>query len=78
MVPEARLPGAHNVSLAEMRKNGAWDMLQEAWAKKLNGYIRAFPAVEASTFYIYTKFKPKFSTKTGLALTGRKMRSTGL
>ena len=78
VVPEARLPGAHNVSLAEMRKNGAWDMLKEAWAKKLNGYILAFPAFEASTFYIYTKFKPKFSTKTGLDLTGRKMRSTGL
>jgi len=75
---EARLPGVHNKSLEEMRKNGAYDMLQEAWGKGLNSHILAWPAFNVSTFYVYTKFEPKLSTKTGLDLTGIKMRSTGL
>ena len=77
-LPEARLPGVHNKSLQEMRKNGAFAMLQEAWHKGLNSHILAWPAFDVSTFYVYTKFKPKLSKKTGLDLTGVKMRSTGL
>lgn len=77
-LPEARLPGVHNKSLTEMRKNGAYAMLQEAWAKGLNSHILAWPAFNVSTFYVYTKFKPKLSKKTGIDLSGRKMRSTGL
>lgn len=77
-LPEARLPGVHNKSLAEMRKNGAYDMLQEAWKKGLNSRILAWPAFNVSTFYVYTKFKPKLSKTTGIDLSGRKMRSTGL
>jgi hypothetical protein len=53
-------------------------LLQKAWNKGLNAEIIAWPAFDASTFHIYTKFKPKISEKTGLDLTGRKMRSTGL
>ncbi len=75
---EARLVGLHNKSLEELRRNGAWDMLQEAWEKGLNARILAWPAFKASTFFIYTKFEPKISDETGLDLTGRKMRSTGL
>ena len=75
---EARLPGIHNRSLQEMRSNGAWDMLQEAWGKGLNARILSWPGFEASTFFIYTKFEPKISKETGLDLSGRKMRSTGL
>jgi TRAP-type C4-dicarboxylate transport system substrate-binding protein len=77
-LPEARLPGAHNKSLSEMRKNGAYAMLEKAWNKGLNSHILAWPAFNVSTFYVYTKFKPKLSKKTGLDLTGVKMRSTGL
>lgn len=77
-LPEARLPGVHNKSLVEMRKNGAYAMLEEAWRKGLNSHILAWPAFNVSTFYVYTKFKPKLSKKTGIDLTGRKMRSTGL
>lgn len=77
-LPEARLLGAHNKSLAEMRKNGATDMLEEAWNKGLNAHILAFPAYDVSTFYIYTIDKPKLSKTTGLDLKGVKMRSTGL
>ena len=77
-LPEARLPGVHNKSLEEMRSNGAYDLLEEAWNKGLNAHILAWPAFNVSTFYVYTKFKPKLSKKTGLDLTGVKMRSTGL
>jgi TRAP-type transport system periplasmic protein len=77
-LPEARLLGAHNKSLAEMRKNGAVGMLEEAWNKGLNAHILAFPAYDVSTFYMYTIEKPKLSKTTGLDLKGVKMRSTGL
>lgn len=77
-LPEARLLGAHNKSLAEMRKNGATGMLAEAWSKGLNAHILAWPAYDVSTFYIYTIKKPTLSKTTGLALKGVKMRSTGL
>jgi TRAP-type C4-dicarboxylate transport system substrate-binding protein len=77
-LPEARLLGAHNKSLEEMRKNGAYAMLQEAWGKGLNARILAWPGFEVSTFFMYTKFEPKLSKKTGIDLSGVKMRSTGL
>ena len=77
-LPEARLLGAHNKSLAEMRANGATKMLEEAWSKGLNAHILAFPAYDVSTFYMYTIEKPKLSKTTGLDLKGVKMRSTGL
>ncbi len=75
---EARLIGLSNRSLEEIRKNGAWDMLQDAWSKGLNARILAYPAFNSSTFHIYTMFEPKVSEQTGLDLTGKKMRSTGL
>lgn len=77
-LPEARLLGAHNATLDEIRKNGAYDLMKEAWAKGLNAHILAMPAFKVSTFHIYTKFEPKLSKKTGIELTGKKMRSTGL
>ncbi len=78
LLAEARLPGVHNRSYDEIRANGGFDMLQEAWGKGLNARILAWAGFEASAFYVYTKFKPKLSTETGLDLTGIKMRSTGL
>lgn len=77
-LPEARLLGAHNKSLEEMRSNGAYDMLREAWDKGLNAHILAWPAFNVSTFYVYTTFKPKLNKTTGIDLKGIKMRSTGL
>lgn len=78
LLSEARLMGVHNKSLKEIRANGGWDMLQEAWRKGLNSRILGWGGFKASTFYVYTQFKPKLSEKTGLDLTGVKMRSTGL
>lgn len=78
LLAEARLPGVHSKSLKEMRSNGAWEMMQDAWGRGLNAHILGWGGFEASTFYVYTKFKPKLSEKTGLDLSGQKMRSTGL
>lgn len=75
---EGRLPGAHNKSLDEIRSNGAWEMMQEAWGKGLNSRILAWTFQHGQRFYVYTLFKPKLSTTTGIDLTGVKMRSTGL
>jgi len=78
LISEARLVGVHNKSLDDMRKNGAWDMLQEAWGKKLNARILSWHFFGGQKFYIYTTFEPKLSEKTGLDLKGVKMRTTGL
>jgi len=75
---EARLTGLQNKSLDEIRANGAWDMMQEAWNKGLNARILAWTHFGGQTFYLYTSFQPKQSTETGLDLTGVKMRSTPL
>lgn len=78
VVPEARLTGPNTATPAKLRKNGGWALLEKAWAKDLNAVILGWGHFEASTFYIYTRFEPKQSAKTGLDLNGRKMRSTGL
>ncbi len=75
---EGRLLGAHNVSIPEVRKNGGWEMMQEAWAKGLNAHFLAWNFANGQKFFVYTKFKPKLSKTTGIDLTGIKMRSTGL
>jgi TRAP-type transport system periplasmic protein len=75
---EARLPGAQSASIAEIRKNGAWDMMEQAWNQHLNAHILAWVFDEGQIFYTYFTEKPKESTKTGLDLTGMKIRSTGL
>lgn len=78
LVPEARMAGVNTTSPSELRKNSGYDMLQEAWAKGLHARILGWGHWEASTFFLYTTFEPKQSAKTGLDLTGVKMRSTAL
>ena len=78
ILAEGRLPGAHNKSLEEIRSNGGWDMMQEAWGKGLNSRILAWTFQNGQRFYVYTRFKPKLSKTTGIDLKGVKMRSTGL
>jgi TRAP-type C4-dicarboxylate transport system substrate-binding protein len=78
MFGEARIPGAQNVSIEEIRKNGAWDMLAEAWAKNLNAHFLAWPFDDAQIFYTYFTVEPKQSDKTGLDLKELKIRSTPL
>ena len=78
MFAEARLPGAQNVSIEEIRKNGAWDMLAEAWAKNMNAHFLAWPFDNTQIFYTYFTVEPKQSDKTGLDLKDLKIRSTPL
>lgn len=75
---QARIPGAQNVPIDEIRKNGAWDMMEQAWEKNLNAHILSWVFDKGQKFYTYYTVKPKESTKTGLDLTGMKIRSTGL
>ena len=78
LLSEARMIGLQTKSLAELRSNGAWDMMQEAWGKGLNAHMLAWAHFTGQRFYVYTTVDPKFSEKTGLDLTGVKVRSTGL
>lgn len=75
---EGRLLGAHNKSIDEVRKNGGWEMMQEAWAKGLNAHFLAWTHAKGQKFFIYMKDKPKLSKETGIDLNGVKMRTTGL
>ena len=75
---EARIPGAQNVSIEEIRKSGGWQMMEEAWAKNLNAHFLAWAFDNGQIFYTYFISKPKESTKTGLDLHGMKIRSTPL
>ncbi len=78
LVPAARMTGSSTISPSELRKNGGWEIMQEAWKKGINAKILGWGHWEASTFFIYMKKMPKFNDKTGVDLTGMKMRSTGL
>ena len=78
MLSEARLIGLQTKTLEELRANGAWDMMQEAWGKGLNAHILTWGYFTGQKFYVYTIVEPKFNEKTGLDLTGVKVRSTGL
>ena len=53
-------------------------MMQEAWGKGLNAHILAWVHHTGQKFFIYTRFKPTLNAKTGIDLSGRKMRSTRL
>ena len=75
MVPEAGLTSVTNLSTKKLRERGAIDMLQTVWDKSLNAKILGWCCYGVD-FHIYTTFKPKESDKTGLDLTGVKMRST--
>lgn len=76
MVPEARVLLLSNRAPWELRKNGTYDMLQTAWAKGLNAHFLAWPHWGGSQFHIYLKHKVPLSKKTGLDLTGVRVRST--
>ena len=75
MVAEAGLTSVTNLSTRELRDNGAIDQLQPVWKDKFNGRILGWCCYGVD-FHIYTTFKPRESAKTGLDLSGRKMRST--
>ena len=77
-VPEARLTAISNKGPAQLRKEGAIDTMQKAWNAGINARIVAWPFWGGSQFHVYTTFKPELNKKTGIALGGKKLRSTAL
>ncbi|MEC7489837.1 MAG: TRAP transporter substrate-binding protein DctP [Pseudomonadota bacterium] len=79
VVSEARLHGIAPVPSSTWRKNGAYDIMSRAWAKKLNAVILGWGNFYGfNQFFMWMKEKPKFSKVTGLDLKGVKMRTTPL
>ena len=77
--PEARLTGISNVSPQVWRKNGGYELMSKAWAKKMNAIILGWGNFYTTEqFRIWLVDKPKLSKKTGIDLTGIKMRTTAL
>jgi len=79
LLSEARVTGISNVTPQEWRKNGGYELMSKALAKRLNAVILGW-----GNFYTTEQFrlwlvdKPKLSLETGLDLTGVKMRTTPL
>ena len=78
LVPEARYAAISNQGHHDLRSNGAYDLLQEAWAKGINARILAWPYWQGTEFHIYLTNKPKLSKETGITLAGQKMRTVSL
>lgn len=79
LLPEARLTGISNVSPREWRKNGGYDIFAKAFAKRMNAVVLGWGNFYTTEqFSIWLLDEPKLSKKTGLDLTGKKMRSTAL
>jgi TRAP-type C4-dicarboxylate transport system substrate-binding protein len=76
LVPCARVIPLSNIGQANLRKNGGWKVLQDCWAKGLNGHLLAHGMEGATEFHHYIAGDIKKSEKTGLDLKGMTMRST--
>ena len=78
LVPCARVVALSNVGQATLRKNGGWDALNDCWKKGLNSKLLAHGMEGATEFHIYLAgdYQSRISEKTGLDLSGFKMRST--
>jgi TRAP-type C4-dicarboxylate transport system substrate-binding protein len=78
LVPEGRYIAISNRGHKELRANGAYDLLQEAWSKGLNAKIISWPYWQGTEFHLYLVNKPQLSKETGITLQGHKMRSVSL
>jgi len=76
LVPQGATMMATNLSIAEYRANGAVDMLEPNWEKKLNAKILAIGETSAQ-FYLYLVEKPKLRPDGVIDLKGVKIRTTG-
>lgn len=75
-VPEGYAMLASNVPVSEIRKNGGWELLNEAFNKKAGAQLVAW--AEAGTAYnTYLAIEPKLDKDGVPDLTGVKMRTTG-
>lgn len=75
IIPEGTTLIATNLTPADYRANGGFDMIAPIWEKKLNAKIIAIGETSAQ-FHLYVVNKPKL--KDGVIdLTGEKIRTTG-
>jgi len=75
-VPEGYAMLASNVPVSELRKNGGWELLNEAFNKKAGAQLVAW-AEQGTPYNIYLTVKPKFDKDGVPDLSGTKMRTTG-
>ncbi|MGB0629139.1 MAG: TRAP transporter substrate-binding protein DctP [Alphaproteobacteria bacterium] len=74
-VPEGYALLAANQGPASLRKNGAWEVLEEVYAKKAGAHLLAW-GENMTSYNMYLAKKPKM--KNGIPdLSGMKMRATG-
>lgn len=74
-LPECNLVRLSNLTPAEIRKNGAFDMLDRAHQTKMNIKFLAW-GDSSGTFNIYLTKKPVMKADGGVSLKGYRMRST--
>jgi len=76
LVPQGNTMMATNLSVAEYRANGAFDLLAPNWEKKLHARILAIGETSAQ-FYLYLVNTPKLRPDGVIDLHGVKIRTTG-
>ena len=76
IIPHGLAMMATNMTPAEIRANGGFDLLEPNWEKKLNAKIIAW-AESGAQFHLYTVNKPKVDRDGMVDLSGVKMRTTG-
>jgi TRAP-type C4-dicarboxylate transport system substrate-binding protein len=74
ILPEARAIASTNRTPAELRANGAYDLVDSILQKKVNAKFVANPDT-GWAFYMLLAKEPKLNAKGGLDLTGVRMRS---
>jgi len=75
-VPEGYAILAANQGPAQLRKNGAWEILQEIYLKKAGAHLLAW-GENMTSYNTYLQEMPKFRADGVPDLTGKKMRATG-
>ncbi|MGP1676689.1 MAG: TRAP transporter substrate-binding protein DctP [Burkholderiales bacterium] len=76
LVPQGSTMMATNLGIADLRANGAVDLLTPNWEKKLNAKVLAIGETSAQ-FYLYLTDKPKLRPDGVIDLKGVKIRTTG-
>ena len=73
-VPESAAIKGATITVAEARKNGAWDYLSGVWKERLNAKLLGWIGGGVQ-FYTFHREEPVFSANGDLDLTGKKLRS---
>jgi len=75
-VPEGYAFYGANQGPRVLRSNGAWELLQKAYAEKAGAHLLSWGA-NMTSYHLYLWKEPKFGKDGVLDLTGYKMRATG-